>query len=141
MNKGVNKVIILGHCGQDPEIVSTKNGGQIAKFSVATSESWKDKTSGEKQERTEWHRIVLFGRLAEVADLYLVKGNQVYIEGSNRTTKWQDKDGNDRYTTEVIGNYMQLLGGKQDEGASGNKPSPKPAKQQVEPEFEEYIPF
>lgn len=113
--RGVNKVIIVGNLGQDPEVRYMPSGGAVANITVATSESWNDKGTGEKKEQTEWHRIVLFGKLAEIAGEYLKKGSQVYIEGKLQTRKWTDKDGVDRYTTEVVvsmGGTMQMLGGK-----------------------------
>lgn len=112
MSKGINKVIIIGNLGKDPEMKYTASGAAIANITVATSETWNDKQSGEKQEKTEWHRIVAFGRLAEIMGEYIQKGSQVYIEGKLQTRKWQDKDGNDRYTTEVVARDMQMLGGK-----------------------------
>lgn len=116
MIKGINKVIIVGNLGSDPEIRYMQNGSAVAGFSVATSESWKDKTTGETKDSTEWHRVVLFGKLADVAGQYLSKGSQVYIEGQLKTKKWQDKQGQDRYTTEVVvqgyTGVMQMLGGK-----------------------------
>ena len=112
MSRGVNRVILIGNLGADPEIRYTAGGAAVANISIATSESWKDKESGEKQERTEWHKVVFFGRLAEIVAEYLKKGSQVYIEGSLRTNKWQDKEGNDRYTTEIIASEMQMLGNK-----------------------------
>lgn len=114
MSRGINKAIIVGNLGKDPETRYTAGGAAITRFSVATSEQWTDKQSGEKQERTEWHRIVMFGRLAEVAGEYLTKGRQVYIEGQIRTSKWQDKEGKDRYTTEIVASEMQMLGGRDD---------------------------
>ncbi|MGH8752563.1 MAG: single-stranded DNA-binding protein [Burkholderiales bacterium] len=107
----VNKVIIVGNLGRDPEVRYMPDGGAIANISVATTESWKDK-SGEKQERTEWHRVAFFGKLAEIAGEYLKKGSQVYVEGSLRTRKWQDKEGKDRYTTEIVADRMQMLGSR-----------------------------
>ena len=113
MARGVNKAIIVGNLGRDPEVRYTANGSAVANVTVATSESWKDKQSGERQERTEWHRVVFFGRLAEIAEEYLKKGSQVYIEGSIRTQKWQDKEsGQDRYTTEIVARDMQMLGSR-----------------------------
>ena len=109
MARGINKVILVGNCGQDPETKFMPSGGSITRLSVATSEAWKDKQSGQQQERTEWHRVVFFNRLAEIAGEYLHKGSKVYIEGSLRTNKWQDKSGNDRYTTEIIASEMQML--------------------------------
>ena len=112
MARGINKVIIVGNLGNDPELKYTANGAAIANITVATSESWKDKQTGEKVEKTEWHRVVFFKRLAEIAGEYLRKGSQVYIEGKLQTRKWQDKNGNDRYTTEIVGSEMQMLGSK-----------------------------
>lgn len=108
--RGVNKVIIVGNLGNDPETKQFSNGGSVTNISVATSEQWTDKQSGEKREATEWHRIVLFNRLGEIAAQYLRKGSQVYIEGSLRTRKWQDQNGQDRYTTEIRADQMQMLG-------------------------------
>ena len=118
---GVNKVILLGRLGQDPDVKTTAAGASIANISIATSESWKDKNTGEKKERTEWHRVIFFGKLAEIVGRYAKKGTQMYVEGQLRTQKWQDKDGADRYTTEVVvqgfGGSMQLLG---DNGVSNS---------------------
>ena len=113
----VNKVIIVGHLGQDPEVKYMPSGSAVTNLSVATTAKWKDKTTGEKQERTEWHRIVCFNRLAEIAGEYLRKGSQVYIEGQLRTRKWKDKEGHDRYTTEVVADEMQMLGKREGGGA------------------------
>jgi single-strand DNA-binding protein len=121
----VNKVILVGHLGRDPETRYNADGGAITNISVATSESWKDKASGEKQERTEWHRVVAFQRLAEIMGEYLKKGALVYIEGKLQTRKWQDKDGNDRYSTEIVADRMQMLGGKRDGEAQEREPEPK----------------
>jgi single-strand DNA-binding protein len=110
--RGINKVIILGNLGQDPETKYMPNGNAVTNVSIATSESWKDKTTGQEQDRTEWHRAVFFNRLAEIAGEYLRKGSKVYIEGSLRTRKWQDQSGNDRYTTEIVVSDMQMLDGK-----------------------------
>lgn len=118
MARGVNKVILVGNLGADPETRAMPSGSTVANLRIATSESWRDKTSGEQQERTEWHRVALFGRLAEIASEYLRKGSQVYIEGSLRTRKWQDKQGNERYTTEIVGNELQMLGSR-GSGAGG----------------------
>jgi single-strand DNA-binding protein len=118
MARGVNKVILIGHLGADPETRAMPSGSSVANLRIATTESWRDKQSGEQQERTEWHRVALFGRLAEIAGEYLRKGSQVYIEGSLRTRKWQDKQGNERYSTEIVGNEMQMLGGRGGGGAS-----------------------
>src|SRR5215467_938394 len=122
MARGINKVILIGNLGADPETRAMPSGGTVANLRVATSESWRDKQTGEQQERTEWHRVALFGRLAEVASEYLRKGSQVYIEGSLRTRKWTDKQGNERYSTEVIGNDMQMLGGRG--GGAGGASAP-----------------
>jgi single-strand DNA-binding protein len=119
MARGVNKVIIVGNLGADPETRAMPSGTTVANLRIATTENWKDRQSGEQQERTEWHRVALFGRLAEVAAEYLRKGSQVYIEGSLRTRKWQDKSGNDRYSTEIVANDMQMLGGRSGAGAGG----------------------
>jgi single-strand DNA-binding protein len=118
MARGINKVILIGHLGQDPEVRALPSGSSIANLRIATTESWKDKQSGEFKEQTEWHTVVLFGRTAEVAAEYLKKGSQVFIEGRLRTRKWQDKTGNDRYSTEIVGNDMQMLGGR-GQGAGG----------------------
>ncbi len=112
MARGINKVILIGNLGADPETRAMPSGTTVANLRVATSESWRDKQTGEQQERTEWHRVALFGRLAEIAGEYLRKGSQVYIEGSLRTRKWQDKQGNERYSTEIIGSDLQMLGGR-----------------------------
>jgi len=117
MARGINKVILIGNLGADPETRAMPSGTTVANLRVATSESWRDKQTGEQQERTEWHRVALFGRLAEIAGEYLRKGSQVYIEGSLRTRKWQDKQGNDRYSTEIVGNDLQMLGGRGGTGA------------------------
>jgi single-strand binding protein len=122
-SRGINKVILVGNLGQDPDVRYMPNGGAVASITLATSESWKDKQTGENKEITEWHRVVLFGKLAEFAGEYLRKGSQVYIEGKLRTRKWQDQSGQDKYTTEVVvnvGGVMQMLGGKQ-EGGAGNR--------------------
>src|SRR5208282_2849204 len=116
MARGINKVILIGHLGADPETRAMPSGMTVANLRLATTESWKDKQSGEQQERTEWHNVALFGRLGEIAAEYLRKGSQVYIEGRLRTRKWQDKEGRDRYTTEIVGSEMQMLGGR---GAAG----------------------
>lgn len=119
MSRGINKVILVGHLGKDPETKYMPSGGAVTNVTIATSESWKDKTSGEKQEKTEWHRVVFFNKLAEIAGEYLKKGSQVYVEGSLRTRKWQNKEGVDQYTTEIVANEMQMLGGKPGSGAGG----------------------
>jgi single-strand DNA-binding protein len=119
MARGVNKAIIVGTLGQDPEVRYTANGGAVANISVATNESWRDKATGEAQERTEWHRIVMFGKLAEIAQQYLKKGSQAYFEGRIRTNKWQDNDGNDRYSTQIVASEMEMLGRKADSEPAG----------------------
>ena len=120
-SRGVNKVILVGNLGQDPEVRYLPSGGAVANFTLATSDSWRDKQTGEMKEQTEWHRVVMFGKLAEVAGEYLRKGSQVYIEGQLRTRKWTDQSGQERYTTEInvpqMGGVMQLLGGRQGGGA------------------------
>ncbi len=120
-SRGVNKVILVGNLGQDPEVRYMPSGGAVANLTLATSESWRDKQTGEMKEQTEWHRVVMFGKLAEVAGEYLRKGSQVYIEGQLRTRKWTDQSGQERYTTEInvpqIGGVMQMLGGRQGGGA------------------------
>ena len=118
MARGVNKVILVGNLGKDPEMKYTASGAAIANITIATSESWNDKQTGEKQEKTEWHRVVFFRRLAEIAGEYLRKGSQVYIEGKLQTRKWQDQNGQDRYTTEIVANEMQMLGSRGGEGES-----------------------
>lgn len=118
MARGVNKVILIGNLGNDPDTRYTQGGSAIANISLATTSSWTDKNTGDKQERTEWHRVVFFGRLAEIASEYLRKGSGVYVEGRLQTRKWQDQNGNDRYTTEVVANEMQMLGGRGDAGDS-----------------------
>jgi single-strand DNA-binding protein len=121
MARGINQVILIGTLGKDPEVKYMPNGGAITNVSLATNDSYKDKNTGEKKEITEWHRIVFFNRLAEIAGEYLRKGQQVYIEGSLRTRKWQGQDGQDRYTTEIVANKMQMLGGRPDgDMESGN---------------------
>lgn len=127
MARGVNKVIIVGNCGQDPETRFMPSGGAVTNLSIATSESWKDKTSGEPQERTEWHRVVFFNRLAEIAGEYVKKGSKLYVEGSLRTRKWQGQDGQDRYTTEIVASEMQMLDsrGGQDGGQGGGYQAPQ----------------
>lgn len=152
-SRGVNKVIIVGNLGNDPEIRHMQNGNSVANLTIATSENWSDKQSGEKKEQTEWHRVVIFGKLAEIAGEYLRKGSQVYIEGKLQTRKWQDKDGADRYTTEVVVNHvggvMQMLGSKQDSGNQGQQRSGQqnqqrgnpPQQQQSQQQYDSEIPF
>jgi len=132
MARGVNKVIIIGNLGADPESRAMPSGASVANLRIATTESWRDKQSGEQQERTEWHRVALFGRLAEVASEYLRKGSQVYIEGSLRTRKWQDKQGNERYTTEIVANDMQMLGGRGGGGGGGGSGGGAPPRENTD---------
>jgi single-strand DNA-binding protein len=154
MARGVNKVILIGNLGKDPEVRYSPNGQAVANVTLATSESWKDKNSGEKVEKTEWHRIVFWGRLAEIAGEYLKKGSQIYIEGRLQTRKWQDKDGHDKYTTEIVANEMQMLGSRQGQGvppsdfnqdepagAPASAPSAKPAPAKAGADFDDDIPF
>ena len=130
MARGINKVILVGNLGRDPEVRYTSSGAAVANITVATSENWKDRNTGERQERTEWHRVVLFGRLGEIAGEYLKKGSQVYIEGRLQTRKWQDREGQDRYTTEVVANDLQMLGGR---GGGGEGYSSGPPADAYEP--------
>ena len=124
MARGINKVILVGNLGADPETRAMPSGMTVCNLRIATTESWKDRQSGEQQERTEWHRVAIFGRLAEIATEYLHKGSQVYIEGSLRTRKWQDKQGTERYTTEIIASDMQMLGSRTGAGAGMGGPEP-----------------
>src|SRR5487761_2717373 len=119
----VNKAILVGNLGKDPEVRYLPEGGAVCNFSIATTETWKDK-AGEKQEKTEWHRISMFGKLAEIAGEYLKKGSSVYVEGRIQTRKWQDKDGADKYTTEIVADRMQMLGGRSGGGTSGGSEAP-----------------
>lgn len=150
----VNKVILIGNLGRDPEVRYMPDGGAITNISIATTENWKDK-NGEKQEKTEWHRVAFFGKLAEIAGEYLKKGSQVYVEGRLQTRKWQDKDGNDKYTTEIVADRMQMLGSRQGMGggdrgesperesaprAAGKPAAAKPAGSKFD-DFEDDIPF
>ena len=138
MARGINKVILIGNLGADPETRAMPSGTTVANLRVATSESWRDKQTGEQQERTEWHRVALFGRLAEIAGEYLRKGSQVYIEGSLRTRKWQDKQGNERYSTEIVGNELQMLGGRGGAGAgTGGSPASAGAGSGAAPSYAE----
>ena len=147
MARGVNKVILVGNLGKDPEVRYLPNGNAVANFTIATSESWKDKDTGEKKEKTEWHRIVVWGKLAEICGEYLRKGKQVYIEGRLQTRKWQDKDGHDKYTTEVVCDEMQMLGGRGDGGdaeqspPADNRGAGKPAPAKAGADFDDDIPF
>ena len=137
MARGVNKAIIIGTLGQDPEVKYTAGGSAVVNIGVATNETWKDKQTGEAQERTEWHRIVMFGKLAEIAAQYLKKGSQAYFEGRIQTRKWQDKSGQDRYTTEIVANEMQMLGGKP---SSSTVPFDPPEKESDESKQRETAP-
>ncbi len=151
MARGINKVILVGNLGADPETRYMPSGSAVTNLSVATSESWKDKQTGEQNERTEWHKVVMFDRLAEIAAEYLRKGSQVYIEGKLQTRKWQDRDGNDRWTTEIRANEMQMLGGRGGAGggsfggggggggqkAGGGSAPPQPGPD----DFDDDIPF
>ena len=142
---GVNKVLLIGRLGRDPEVRYTQEGTAIANFSIATSEEWKDKKTGEKQERTEWHRIVAFRRLGEICGEYLSKGRQVYVEGRLQTRDWQDKDGNKRYTTEIVASQMQMLGSKDSfdntGGGSGFKKNDMPPGPEFSGSQDDDIPF
>ena len=122
MARGVNKVILIGNLGNDPEVRYTAGGAAVANVSIATTESWKDKESGEQQEKTEWHRVVFFNRLAEIVGEYLKKGSQIYVEGRLQTRKWQDKEGHDKYTTEIVASEMQMLGSRGGGGSSAGAP-------------------
>jgi single-strand DNA-binding protein len=121
MARGINKVILVGNLGKDPEIRYTAGGAAIANITIATTESWRDKQSGEKQEKTEWHRVVFFSRLAEIVGEYLKKGSQVYVEGRLQTRKWQDQSGQDKYTTEIVANEMQMLGSRGGDGGGSSQ--------------------
>ena len=147
MARGVNKVTLIGNLGNDPELRSTQSGSAVANITLATSESWRDKETQETKERVEWHRVIFFGRLAEVVNEYLRKGSQVYVEGRIQTRKWQDKDGNDRYTTEIVANEMQMLGSRgtnsesptNQQSASTSQPTSQSAI--VNEPFDDDIPF
>ncbi|HTT07981.1 MAG TPA: single-stranded DNA-binding protein [Gammaproteobacteria bacterium] len=154
MARGINKVILIGNLGNDPEVKYTASGSAVANVSIATSENWKDKATGENQERTEWHRVVFFGKLAEIVGEYLKKGSQVFVEGRLQTRKWQDKEGQDRYTTEIVANEMQMLGGRGGGGSpdsraggetsrasSAPKSAPAPAASAPKDDFDDDIPF
>lgn len=151
----VNKVILIGNLGRDPETRYMPDGGAITNVSIATTETWKDK-NGDKQEKTEWHRVAFFGKLAEIAGEYLKKGSQVYVEGRLQTRKWQDKDGQDKYTTEIVANAMQMLGsrqgmggaapdmGEREPGGASRPPASKPAAAKTGGKFDDFeddIPF
>ena len=139
MSNGVNKVLIIGNLGSDPEIKYTTAGDPVANLSIATSESWKDKNSGDLQEKVEWHRVVMFSRLAEIAEQYLKKGSKVFVEGKLQTRKWQDQEGKDRYTTEVVAKEMTMLDSRSTSQAQEN--SPKVESDKPKDDFEEDIPF
>jgi len=156
MARGINKVILVGNLGADPETRFSAGGNAVTKIRIATSESWKDKQTGDQQERTEWHRVTFFGRLAEISGEYLRKGSQVYVEGTLRTSKYQGPDGSDRFSTEVIANEMQMLGGRGGAGGSpmpnddmGSSPAPQRRQQSPAPasapqpasDFDDDIPF
>ena len=146
MARGINKVILVGNLGADPETRYMPSGSAVTYLSIATSDSWKDKQTGEQKDRTEWHKVVMFDRLAEIAAEYLRKGSQVYIEGRLQTRKWQDRDGNDRWTTEVRANEMQMLGGRGGAGgaapmSSDSRPSSSPPPQPGPDDFDDDIPF
>ncbi|HHE9493473.1 TPA: single-stranded DNA-binding protein [Haemophilus influenzae] len=138
---GINKVIIVGHLGNDPEMRSMPNGEAVANISVATSEAWTDKNTGERREVTEWHRIVFYRKLAEICGQYLKKGAQVYIEGRLRTRKWQDQNGQDRYTTEIQGDVMQMLGTRPQSADGANNSQPMPQQDAPANAFDDSIPF
>ncbi|RMG49847.1 MAG: single-stranded DNA-binding protein [Gammaproteobacteria bacterium] len=152
-SRGINKVILIGNLGADPEVRYTASGSAVANLRIATSESWKDKNTGETQERTEWHRVVMFGRLGEIAGEYLRKGSKVYIEGRLQTRKWQDQGGQDRYTTEIVANEMQMLDSRGGDagfdapaqgGGQRAQSAPQPAPAAAEPpmgDFDDDIPF
>ena len=144
MARGINKVIIVGNLGQDPDTRYMPSGSAVTNFTVATNESWKDKATGEQKDRTEWHKVATFNRLAEISAEYLRKGSQVYIEGKLRTRKWQDKSGNDRWTTEIVADEMQMLGGRSGGGSAPMGGDPGPASAPPKPssdEFDDDIPF
>ncbi len=134
----VNKVIIIGNLGKDPEINHMPNGGTVANVTIATSDSWKDKNTGEKQERTEWHRVVFFRKLAEIVEKWVKKGSKIYIEGRLQTRKWTDKNGQDRYTTEIVADQMTMLGGKTEPNIQAPQ---QQAPQQMPDDFDDSIPF
>ena len=138
---GINKVIIVGHLGNDPEMRSMPNCEAVANISVATSEAWTDKNTGERREVTEWHRIVFYRKLAEICGQYLKKGAQVYIEGRLRTRKWQDQNGQDRYTTEIQGDVMQMLGTRPQSADGANNSQPMPQQDASANAFDDSIPF
>ena len=144
MARGINKVIIVGNLGADPDSRAMPSGNAVTNISVATSESWNDRETGEKQEKTEWHRVVFFNRLAEIAAQYLKKGSQVYVEGKLQTRKWEDKEGNERWTTEVVANQMQMLGDRMNNDMSNDNASSSQSSSDNDfstDEFDDDIPF
>lgn len=145
MARGINKVILIGKVGNAPEVRQTNDGNSVVTLSLATSESWKDKQTGEKQERTEWHRVVFFRQLADIASQYVKKGSKLYIEGSLRTRKWQDQNGMERYTTEIIGNELSMLDSRSDDNTSASYYSENPAPVVSQPplvqDLDDDIPF
>ena len=149
MARGINKVILVGTLGADPDTRYTPSNAAVTNLSIATNESWKDKQSGEQIEKTEWHRVVMFNRLAEIASEYLRKGSQIYIEGKIQTRKWEDKEGKDRWTTEIVANEMQMLGARSSGGNSGAESRGEPATKSSSPasspdssdDFDDDIPF
>ena len=143
MARGINKVIIVGNLGADPDTRAMPSGNSVTNVSVATSESWNDKNSGERQEKTEWHKVVFFGRLAEIADQYLKKGSQVYVEGRLQTRKWEDKEGNDRWTTEIVANQLEMLGERMSSGSNqpNNMDQSKSNSSFNDEGFDDDIPF
>ncbi|MAR60448.1 MAG: single-stranded DNA-binding protein [Gammaproteobacteria bacterium] len=144
MARGINKVIIVGNLGADPDSRAMPSGNAVTNISVATSESWNDRETGEKQEKTEWHRVVFFNRLAEIAAQYLKKGSQVYVEGKLQTRKWEDKEGNERWTTEVVANQMQMLGDRMSNDMSNDNASSSQSSSDNDfstDEFDDDIPF
>ena len=144
MARGINKVIIVGNLGADPDSRAMPSGNAVTNISVATSESWNDRDTGEKQEKTEWHRVVFFNRLAEIAAQYLKKGSQVYVEGKLQTRKWEDKEGNERWTTEVVANQMQMLGDRMSNDMSNDNASSSQSSSDNDfstDDFDDDIPF
>lgn len=144
MARGINKVIIVGNLGADPDSRAMPSGNAVTNISVATSESWNDRETGEKKEKTEWHRVVFFNRLAEIAAQYLKKGSQVYVEGKLQTRKWEDKEGNERWTTEVVANQMQMLGDRMSNDMSNDNASSSQSSSDNDfstDEFDDDIPF
>lgn len=146
MSRGINKVILIGNLGADPETRYMPSGGAVTNVRLATSESWKDRNTGETQERTEWHRVVFFNRLGEIAGEYLKKGSKIYIEGSLRTRKWQGQDGQDRYTTEIVASEMQMLDSRGGSASYDQSPAPggsapAPSSSSGGPDYDDDIPF